>query len=242
MLTSFATTWLRRVLVPLAGAPLLIAALAMTNAPSEAPEPWSAPVRVVVQADTIPAVPVSGGVSPAALEAAGVSMAPIRRTALSFSLDRLMIPVAGITRDDLMDTFTARRSGGRTHRAIDIVAPSGTPIVAISDGRIVRKHTNRLGGKVLYLRSPDGRYAFYYAHLRDYATGIEQGATVLQGDTLGYVGNTGNARHTVPHLHFQVIEAGNRSDRRLFGGQKLNPYPLLRRSQLHRSDDGRVRG
>jgi murein DD-endopeptidase MepM/ murein hydrolase activator NlpD len=184
---------------------------------------------------------VSGGVSPAALEAAGLSLGrPMRRAALSFSLERLMIPVAGITAADLADTFSARRSGGRTHRAIDIMAPRGTPVLAISDGRIVRKHHNRLGGKVLYLRSPDGRYAFYYAHLMDYAPGIAEGVTVLQGDTLGYVGNTGNARHTAPHLHFQIIEAGGRSDRAIHSGRAVNPYPLLSRSLLHR--DRRIVG
>ena len=242
MLSRFASTWLRRVLVPLAVLPMLAAAVAMDSAPVTSMQA-SAPVRFVSKADTIPVMPVSSGVAPKALEAAGLSLeAPMRRAALSFSLDRLLIPVAGIGPDDLEDTFTARRSGGRTHRAIDIIAPSGTPVVAISDGRIVRKDVNRLGGKILYLRSPDGRYAFYYAHLRDYAPGIAEGVTVLQGDTLGYVGNTGNARYTVAHLHFQVIEAGNRSDRQVYAGEKLNPYPLLLRSRLHREGADRVRG
>ena len=148
--------------------------------------------------------------------------------ALSFSADRLLVPVEGITPGDLDDTFTARRSGGRTHRAIDIMADRGTPVLAISDGEIVRIHTNRLGGKVLYLRSHGGDYDFYYAHLDAYAPGLEVGQTVRQGDVLGTVGNTGNARTTPPHLHFQVLRRSGRGR-----GTPVNPFRLFQRSDLY---------
>ncbi len=147
---------------------------------------------------------------------------------LSFSVDRLLVPVEGIAPDDLDDTFSARRSGGRTHRAIDIMAPRGTPVLAISDGEIVRIHTNRLGGKVVYLRSADGAYDFYYAHLDAYAPGLEVGQTVRQGDVLGTVGNTGNARSTPPHLHFQVLRRSGRGR-----GTPVNPYRLFEQSDLY---------
>lgn len=169
------------------------------------------------------------------MEAAGL---PLRLAALSFSADRLLIPVAGVAPDDLVNTFDHARSGGRVHEAIDIMAPRGTPVVAVADGRIARMATNRLGGRVLYLTSPDGRYRFYYAHLDRYAPGITGGATAFQGDTLGYVGNTGNARYTAPHLHFQVLEGSGRA---VHSGRKINPYSLLRHSRLYASDD-RVRG
>ncbi|WP_412069348.1 M23 family metallopeptidase [Rubrivirga sp. IMCC43871] len=148
--------------------------------------------------------------------------------ARSFSADRLLVPVEGMAPDDLDDTFTARRSGGRTHRAIDIMAPRGTPVLAISDGEIVRIHTNRLGGKVVYLRSYGGDYDFYYAHLDSYAPGLEVGQTVRQGDVLGTVGNTGNARSTPPHLHFQVLRRSGRGR-----GTPVNPYRLLEQSTLY---------
>jgi murein DD-endopeptidase MepM/ murein hydrolase activator NlpD len=138
------------------------------------------------------------------------------------------VPVEGVAPDDLDDTFTARRSGGRTHRAIDIMAPRGTPVLAISDGEITRIHTNRLGGKVLYLRSYGGEYDFYYAHLDAYAPGIEEGQTVRQGDVLGFVGNTGNARRTPPHLHFQVLRQSGRGR-----GTPVNPYRLFQQSDLY---------
>ena len=148
--------------------------------------------------------------------------------ALSFSAERLLVPVEGLAPDDLDDTFSARRSGGRTHRAIDIMAPRGTPVLAAADGEITRIHTNRLGGKVLYLRSPDGEYDFYYAHLDAYAPGIEEGQPVRQGDVLGFVGNTGNARSTPSHLHFQVLRQSGRGR-----GTPVDPYRLFQGSDLY---------
>jgi len=169
--------------------------------------------------------------------APGDTVVPV---ASRFSLDRLLLPVADYAVDDLHDSFGSGRSGGRRHNAIDIMAPRGTPILAVADGTIAHRGTNRLGGRVFYLLSPDGRYAFYYAHLDRYADVTEDGATVQQGDTLGYVGQTGNAR--APHLHFQVLAlpAGTRHPHA--GGRPVNPYPLLRGSELVADPDRRVRG
>jgi murein DD-endopeptidase MepM/ murein hydrolase activator NlpD len=172
--------------------------------------------------------------------AAPADTIPVAPAALRFSLDRLLLPVDGIAPGDLRDSFTQGRSGGRRHNAIDIMAPRGTPVLAVSDGTIAHKGTNRLGGRVLYLLSPDRRYAFYYAHLDRYAAGVEDDAVVRQGDTLGFVGSTGNAR--APHLHFQVLElpAGNRHPHA--GGRPVNPYPLLRGSRLTADEPPTVRG
>lgn len=137
----------------------------------------------------------------------------------------LMIPVVGIEPSDLSDSFNSPRSGGRTHRSIDISAPSGTPLVAVVDGTVTRKHWNRLGGRTLYLTGTNGRYDYYYAHLDAYEDGIEIGSEVDQGDVLGTVGSTGNARG--PHLHFQVLDK-NGSGR----GTPVNPYNLLRSADL----------
>lgn len=189
--------------------PRLFAAAALA-AVLAAPSLAQAPVRA--RADTTSAVPVRA----------------VSERALSFSAERLLVPVEGIAPDDLDDTFAARRSGGRTHRAIDIMAPRGTPVLAISDGEITRVHTNRLGGKVLYLRSHGGEYDFYYAHLDAYAPGLEEGQTVRQGDVLGFVGNTGNARSTPPHLHFQVLRQSGRGR-----GTPVNPYRLFQQSDLY---------
>ena len=133
----------------------------------------------------------------------------------------LVIPVAGVRASDLRDSFTAPRSGGRVHNAIDIAAPTGTLIVAPTDGVVSRKHWNRLGGRTLYLTSADGRFDFYFAHLDAYADGVEVGTRVRRGEPLGTVGSTGNARG--PHLHLQIL------DKRGAGrGTPVNPYDLLR--------------
>lgn len=229
--------------------PLFVIGFTVVQYESPAPEPrFELPAHLVAVADTLDTpeetkTEPEGGVSPSAMEDAGIPVdpPPVEPVELVFSINNLMVPVAGIEPHQLVDTFRDPRSGGRIHNAIDIIADAGTPLVAVSDGRIIRKHTNRLGGHVLYLRSPGGQYAFYYAHLDGYAPGIEQGVTVQQGDTLGYVGNSGNARHTVAHLHFQAIEAGGRSDRQVYGGRKINPYTLFRRSEFYRRDNT-VRG
>ena len=141
----------------------------------------------------------------------------------------LVIPVVGIEGPDLRDSFSAPRSGGRTHNAIDIAAPTGTPIVAVTDGTVTRRHWNALGGRTLYLTSADGRTDFYYAHMDSYADGIEVGTAVRRGQVLGTVGATGNAQG--PHLHFQVLDkrGGGR-------GTPVNPYDLLRVAELALAD------
>ena len=133
----------------------------------------------------------------------------------------LEMPVVGFDPADLRDSFDAPRSGGRTHRSIDLAAPRGTPLVAVVDGTIRRKHWNALGGRTLYLTSADGRFDYYYAHLDEYAAGIEIGTEVKRGETIGTVGSTGNARG--PHLHFQILDRSGRGR-----GTPINPYPLLR--------------
>lgn len=137
----------------------------------------------------------------------------------------LVLPVVGVGPGDLRDTFLAARSGGRTHHAIDIAAPTGTPLVAVADGTITRATWNALGGRTLYLRSADGRYDFYYAHLDSYASGVEAGRRVQRGDVIGTVGATGNAQG--PHLHFQVLDltGGGR-------GVPVNPYDMLSAAEM----------
>lgn len=134
----------------------------------------------------------------------------------------LMIPVAGVRPEDLTDTFTDLRDSTRTHRAIDILAPTGTPVVAAVGGRILRLHTSALGGLTIYQMGPTSGWIFYYAHLDGYAEGLRAGQVVAAGDTLGYVGETGNA--PIPHLHFAVWQVRPGRQR---GGRAVNPYPLL---------------
>jgi murein DD-endopeptidase MepM/ murein hydrolase activator NlpD len=167
--------------------------------------------------------------APSSLPAPKSYSAPTTR---GVKLTSLIIPVAGGRLNDLHDSFSAARSGGRVHRAIDIMSPRGTPVLAASDGEIVRVGRNRLGGKIIYQLSADKKMVFYYAHLDRYANGLSVGNYVKQGDIIGFVGNTGNAGPGNYHLHFSILTVTDPSNpKKLWKGGPINPYPLLRRTK-----------
>ena len=138
---------------------------------------------------------------------------------------RLAFPVRGFDRAPLKDTFDERR-GVRRHHALDIMAPRGTPVVAVDDGRVAKLFRNPIGGITLYQLDRAERRIYYYAHLHAYAQGIAEGAEVRRGDVLGFVGSTGNAPEHAPHLHFAVFALDG--DKRWWKGKPVNPYPLLK--------------
>lgn len=137
----------------------------------------------------------------------------------------LLIPVAGVTANQLRDSFNQARSGARSHRALDIMAPQGTPVPATSDGVVLKLYQSVNGGITLYQIDSSNRYAFYYAHLMRYADGVAEGKRLMRGDTLGYVGDTGNAGPGNFHLHFAISKLGSPSN--WSGGEPINPYHLL---------------
>ena len=137
----------------------------------------------------------------------------------------ILIPVAGAAMSQLHDAFDEARDGGRTHRALDIMAPRGTPVISADSGRILRISVSSLGGNTIYATDPLGRVVYYYAHLDAYQPGLSQGAPVARGDTLGFVGTTGNAPKDTPHLHFQVMRMP--ADGKYWDGDPINPYPLI---------------
>jgi murein DD-endopeptidase MepM/ murein hydrolase activator NlpD len=140
---------------------------------------------------------------------------------------KLVVPVAGIDPQDLMDTFTQSRGGGsRIHRAIDIPAPLGTPVLAASAGTIEKLFLSDEGGKTIYIRSPSRRRIYYYAHLDRYAPGISGGQIIRRGQPIGAVGHSGNADPGAPHLHFEIMVTAP-DGKWHEGGSALNPYPLL---------------
>ena len=139
---------------------------------------------------------------------------------------RLMVPVEGVAPRVLRDAdFLAPRDGGaRTHRALDIMAPRGTPVLAADDGLVYRVRENALGGLTVYVLDPFERFIYYYAHLDRYRDGLREGMRLARGELLGYVGTTGNAPAHVPHLHFQAMRF--RRDR-YWDGEPVNPKPYL---------------
>lgn len=138
----------------------------------------------------------------------------------------LIIPVAGVQADQLIDTYTAARSEGRVHNAIDIMAAKRTPVLATADGPVKRLFNSVKGGITLYQLSTDGRTVYYYAHLDSYAPGIAEGKMLRQGEVLGYVGDTGNAGAGNYHLHFAVWKISD--PKNFWTGEDQNPYLLLR--------------
>ena len=139
----------------------------------------------------------------------------------------LAIPVQGVHANQLTDTFTQARAGGaRVHDAIDIMAPEGTPVIAATEGKVEKLFFSQGGGGITaYVRSPDQRWTYYYAHLQGYAPGLAEGQMVKQGQLIGRVGHTGNASAEGPHLHFAINQM--RAGEKWWQGTPINPYPLL---------------
>jgi murein DD-endopeptidase MepM/ murein hydrolase activator NlpD len=137
----------------------------------------------------------------------------------------LLLPVRGVSPADLTDTFADRRDSFRMHRALDIAAPWGTPVVASVDGVIHRLSESVRGGIGIYQMDADERRCYYYGHLARYAFGLEEGMQVSRGDVVGFVGATGNASEDAPHLHFAAYDLGQNGS--CFAGTPLNPIHLL---------------
>lgn len=139
----------------------------------------------------------------------------------------LEMPVENVDADDLRDDFDDPRPGGRSHQALDILAPRGTPVIAVEDGTIASLDPSQGGGGiVVYQFDPTGEFLYYYAHLDGFAAGLAAGGSVQRGDVLGYVGTTGNAPPDTPHLHFAISKT--RAPFRPHGGTPINPAAVLR--------------
>jgi murein DD-endopeptidase MepM/ murein hydrolase activator NlpD len=137
---------------------------------------------------------------------------------------RLIIPVAGVPADRVADSYDAPR-GSRRHNALDILAPRGTPVLSADDGRVLRLRRNPAGGITVYAVDPAARLVYYYAHLDHYRARLAEGMPLAKGDTIGYVGTTGNAPPDTPHLHFQVMLMG--PDGKYWAGTPLDPRPFF---------------
>lgn len=228
----------------LVGANLLYLAVTRDTVPAaRAPAP-ATPTPNSAGSPTAAASPVATGTPSTANARAGSAPAPgapglVPRTspatttatketsasAATAGLQPLLIPVQGVGATALQDTFNDARAQGRSHEAIDIMAPAGTPVLAVADGTVEKLFTSVAGGLTVYQFEPTGRYAYYYAHLQAYAPGLAERQALRRGDLIGYVGSTGNANPAAPHLHFAVFQLG--PERRWWQGTAINPYPLL---------------
>src|SRR5688500_7070788 len=129
----------------------------------------------------------------------------------------LAMPVHGVTASRIADTFGAPRGRDRSHAGVDIFAARGTPVRSTTLGVVVAVREGGLGGRQVWVVGP-ARQRHYYAHLDDWAPGLDVGDVILAGDALGVVGDTGNARGTPPHLRYGVYGANG----------AIDPLPLLR--------------
>jgi murein DD-endopeptidase MepM/ murein hydrolase activator NlpD len=174
-------------------------------------------------ADTVPPPPEVPSPPPAALPGDTLPLvatpAELRELAA-----QLIIPVQGVAADALRDTYTESR-GTRLHEAIDILAPRNTPVLAATDGRVLKLHESVAGGLMVYAADASDRFVMMYGHLERYADGLAEGATLRRGQVIGYVGTSGNAPPGTPHLHF-VIGRG-RPSVSWWRATAVNPYPLL---------------
>lgn len=157
---------------------------------------------------------------------ADANTVPPQSTPIAQNVGGLIIPVAGVKPEQLYDSFSDARSDGRVHDALDIPAPPGTPVIAAADGEITKFFDSQLGGITIYQISSDRRFVFYYAHLQKRVDDIKIGDLVKQGQTIGFVGDTGNAGAGNFHLHFSIAVVTD--PKRNWEGTNINPYPILR--------------
>jgi len=137
----------------------------------------------------------------------------------------LTLPIQGLHARDIQGTFAQGRVGGKLHEATDILAPRGTPVVAVEDGIIQKLFLSKPGGITIYEFDRVAAFSYYYAHLERYAAGLTEGMSVSRGEVIGYVGTTGNAPPQTPHLHFAIFRLG--PEKRWWQGTAIDPYPVL---------------
>jgi murein DD-endopeptidase MepM/ murein hydrolase activator NlpD len=147
---------------------------------------------------------------------------------------KLRLPIQGLDARDIQETFAQGRAGGKLHEATDILAPRGTPVVAVEDGIIQKLFLSKPGGITIYEFDHAGVFCYYYAHLERYAAGLSEGMSVKRGEVIGYVGTTGNAPPETPHLHFAIFRLG--PEKHWWQGTAIDPYPLLMKLAKQRGD------
>ena len=139
----------------------------------------------------------------------------------------LAVPIGNLPASALHDTYTELRGGTRSHEALDILAPRGTPVLSAAKGRVLKLFDSKPGGLMVYAADSSGRFILLYGHLDAYAPGLVDGQALEQGQPIGIVGTTGNAAANTPHLHFAIARAVDL--KQWWKGTPVNPYPLLKR-------------
>jgi len=195
----------------------------VADVPVEASSPDAPPAKVEVKPslkETPPAV--TAPPAPPVAASPAISADPFA----DLRQRQLTLPVEGIKKEDLRDTFNDPRGAARRHEAIDVLAPRNTPVLAVENGKIAKLFYSEGGGITIYQFDPTETYVYYYAHLERYADDVREGRNVKRGDVIGYVGTTGNAPRDTPHLHFAIFKMGE--DKKWWQGTAIDPYSVLR--------------
>ncbi len=182
------------------------------------------PETPVPPPEGMPPAPVEGSADRAAASSPGTTPTTAPATLHPGPELHLAMPLVGVNAKSLTDSFGDARDGHK-HEALDMAAPRGTPVVAVAEGNVAKLFTSKQGGLTIYQFDNTGQYAFYYAHLDHYAPGLKEGMLLRKGDTLGYVGTTGDAPKNTPHLHFAVFKLG--PEKNWWKGTALDPLPML---------------
>lgn len=154
-----------------------------------------------------------------------VSDAQIRSAIAELSARHLLLPIDGISADNLKGSFYEKR-GDSVHEATDILAPRNTPIRALEDGTIAKLFLSRFGGNTIYQIDPSGKYVYYYAHLEKYEPNLKEGDKVKRGQIIGFVGTSGNAPPNTPHLHLSISVLT--PDKKWWQARALDPYEVYK--------------
>ncbi len=138
-----------------------------------------------------------------------------------------IVPVAGVAVKDLYDSFDEARGGGsRKHEALDIMAARNTPVLSALSGVLLKFHNSVAGGLTIYASDPSNRYVLMYGHLDSYRSGLKEGDALQRGQIIGFVGSTGDASPSAPHLHIAITR--NDNVKQWWKGTPLNPFLVYR--------------
>jgi murein DD-endopeptidase MepM/ murein hydrolase activator NlpD len=172
----------------------------------------------------IPLTNRQGGTSLKLLVGVPVLFLAVLAVSGTSSILEMIPPISGLTLANLRDSFEEIHNGHR-HEAMDILEPRGTPVHSVVTGTIRKLFLSKPGGITIYKFDEKGEYCYYYAHLDRYVEGLHEGMSVQPGDVIGFVGSTGNAAESTPHLHFAIFELG--PEKVWSRGKAVNPYPGL---------------
>jgi uncharacterized membrane protein len=185
--------------------------------------------------DTTGATRVTSAASPTAAPVSsppGATTTPTDADLHIFS-GELAMPIAGIDPAKLHSNFDELRGGTRRHEALDIMSPRGTPIMSAAKGRVLKLFTSKAGGLMVYAADSSQQFILMYAHLDHYEPGLSDGAPLERGQVIGYVGFTGNAIASAPHLHLAFAKSAD--IKKWWLGTPIDPLPLLRTAAANRS-------